>query len=211
MADFEELKTAMGDLDEKTVLKILNEVMENEQDNAQLAMDACQAGMDIIGDRFETGEYFISDLIFAGELMTESVDILSPALIHESDESLGKMVICTVSGDKHDIGKNIVKSIMAASGFEVIDLGADAKPEAIAEKVKEEKAEILALSGVLTIAINSMKNTVDALKEHAIRDEVKVIIGGAAVNESVCDIVGADAWAINPQTAVGICRQWVKE
>ncbi|MCL2825940.1 MAG: cobalamin-dependent protein [Eggerthellaceae bacterium] len=211
MVDIEELKTAMGDLEEDAVLKVLKEVMSDGGTRAQEAMEACQKGMDIVGSRFESGEYYISDLMFAGELMMESVTLLSPALIHATGESLGKMVICTVEGDLHDIGKNIVKAIMIAAGFEVIDLGIDVPPAAIVEAAKTQGAKVIAMSGVLTIAVNGMKETVDGLKEAGIRDDVHVIIGGASVSESVCETVGADAWSINPQAAVGICRQWAQE
>jgi len=208
MIDFNKLEAAMGDLEEETVLEIIKEVMDNGGTGAQKAMEACQRGMEIVGSLFESGEYFISDLIFAGELMTETVDILSPALTQKTGEGLGKIIICTVEGDLHDIGKNIVKAVLTAAGFEIIDLGINVKPEVITETAIAENIKIIALSGVLTIAVNSMKSTVQAFKDAGIREGVHFIIGGAPVNESVCEIVGADAWAINPQAAIGICRRW---
>lgn len=119
------------------------------------------------------------------------------------------MILCTVEGDLHDIGKNIVKSMMEAGGFEVLDLGIDVSPVAIVKAVKENDIKIIGLSGVLTLAIDSMKATVDALKTEGMRDGVKVIVGGAPVTAEYCKTVGADAWSLNVAEGVNICRKWV--
>ena len=168
----------MGDLDEDTMTEMLNEVMADGGSQAQSAMDACQKGMDIVGQRFESGEYFVGDLIYAGELMTTAVEILKSALVagESKDGEAKKMILCTVKDDLHDIGKNIVRSMLEAAGFEVIDLGIDVPAEKVVETVKAENLKIVALSGVLTLAIDSMKKTVDALKAAGLSD-VKVIIG----------------------------------
>jgi methanogenic corrinoid protein MtbC1 len=209
MLDSEKLRNALADLEEDTVYEILNEVMAGNRDGAPAALAACQEGMGIVGDRFETGEYFVTDLIFAGELMETAMGIIRPALASGSSQKIAKMVICTVEGDLHDIGKNIVKAIMEASGFDVIDLGIDTSVQKIVDTVKSEDIKILGLSGVLTLAIDAMKKTVQALIDANIRDKVRIIIGGAPITEDIREYVGADAWAINPQTAVDICRTWV--
>lgn len=209
MIDLAKLEEAMGELDEETMVEILNQVMAEGGADAQAAMDACQRGMDQVGTYFEQAEYYVSDLIYAGELMTQAVDILKDALITgEGGETKTQMILCMVAGDLHDIGKNIVRAMLEASGFDVIDLGIDTPVEAIVNKVKETGVKIVALSGVLTLAIDSMKATVDALKEAGLRDQVKVIIGGAPVNENYCKIVGADAWATNAQITVRYCKEW---
>jgi methylmalonyl-CoA mutase cobalamin-binding domain/chain len=118
------------------------------------------------------------------------------------------MILCTVEGDIHDIGKNIVKAMLEAGGFKVIDLGVDVPPEKITDEIKKNDVKILALSGVLTLALNSMKKTIEALKAAGLRDSVKVIIGGAPVTENNCKLVGADAWSLNPQEGIRICREW---
>lgn len=186
----------MGDLDEDTMTEMLNEVMADGGSQAQSAMDACQKGMDIVGQRFESGEYFVGDLIYAGELMTTAVGMLKDALVtgDGSSGSKTKMLLCTVKDDLHDIGKNIVRSMLEAAGFEVIDLGIDVPAEKVVETVKAENLKIVALSGVLTLAIDSMKKTVDALKAAGLSD-VKVIIGGAPVSEEAMKITGADECA----------------
>ena len=208
MIDYEELAEAMGDLDEDTVKELLETVMVDGGSGAQDAMDACQKGMDIVGSRFESGEYFVGDLIYAGELMTDAVSILKDALVTgDGGGTKTKMILCTVKDDLHDIGKNIVRSMLEAAGFDVIDLGIDVPAEKIVETAKEKNIKIVALSGVLTLAIDSMAATVEALKAAGLSD-VKVIIGGAPVNEDVCERVGADAWAHSPQKTVSICKQW---
>ena len=201
----------MGDLDEDTMTEMLNEVMADGGSQAQSAMDACQKGMDIVGQRFESGEYFVGDLIYAGELMTTSVGMLKDALVtgDGSSGSKTKMLLCTVKDDLHDIGKNIVRSMLEAAGCEVIDLGIDVPAEKVVETVKAENLKIVALSGVLTLAIDSMKKTVDALKAAGLSD-VKVIIGGAPVSEEAMKITGADEWAHSPQKTVSVCQEWSK-
>ena len=201
----------MGDLDEDTMTEMLNEVMADGGSQAQSAMDACQKGMDIVGQRFESGEYFVGDLIYAGELMTTAVGMLKDALVtgDGSSGSKTKMLLCTVKDDLHDIGKNIVRSMLEAAGFEVIDLGIDVPAEKVVETVKAENLKIVALSGVLTLAIDSMKKTVDALKAAGLNN-VKVSIGGAPVSEEAMKITGADEWAHSPQKTVSVCQEWSK-
>lgn len=208
MIDFEQLAETMGDLDEDTMVEMLTQVM-NENGDAQKAMEACQKGMDIVGTRFEEGEYFVGDLIYAGELMTQAVDILKDALIagDENGKEKTKMILCTVKDDLHDIGKNIVRSMLEASGFDVLDLGIDVPAEKVVDAAKENNIKIVGLSGVLTLAIDSMKATIDALKAAGM-DDVKVIIGGAPVTEDFCVYTGADAWAHSPQVTVNTCKNW---
>ena len=208
MVDFKALAAAMGDLDEDTVMETLRQVMEEGGKEAPQAMEACQKGMELVGTLYESGEYFVGDLIYAGELMTEAVDILKSALISgEAGGQKTRMILCTVKDDLHDIGKNIVRSMLEAGGFEVLDLGIDTPVEKIVDTVKAENIKIVALSGVLTLAIDSMKATVDALKAAGL-DDVKVIIGGAPVSEAACQLTGADEWAHSPQKTVQVCRAW---
>ena len=205
--NFEELTNVVGELDEERMVEILEDVMKDGGSDAQEAMDACQKGMDTIGELFNTGEYFVSDLIFAGELMTEAVEILRPALAGDGGGSdLGKMILCTVQDDLHDIGKNIVKAMLETAGFEVIDLGVDTPVQKIVDTAKENNIHIIALSGVLTLAIDSMKKTVDAVHEAGL--DAKIIVGGSPVNEQSFIATGADAWAYAPQDTVKTCKSW---
>ena len=207
MIDFENLAVAMGELDEDTVKEILEAVDSAEAANA--AMEACQKGMDTVGKLFEEGEYFVGDLIYAGELMTDAVEVLKPYLAGaESSGSKTKMILCTVKDDLHDIGKNIVRSMLEANGFDVLDLGIDCPASKVVETAKAENIKIVALSGVLTLALDSMKATVEAIKAAGL--ECKVIIGGAPVSAEACRNIGADEWAHSPQKTVQVCKEWAQ-
>ena len=207
MIDFENLAVAMGDLDEDTVKEIL-ESIDNAED-ANKAMEACQKGMDTVGKLFEEGEYFVGDLIYAGELMTDAVEVLKPYLAAgEAAGSKTRMILCTVKDDLHDIGKNIVSSMLEANGFDVLDLGIDCPAEKVVETAKTENIKIVALSGVLTLALDSMKATVDAIKAAGL--DCKVIIGGAPVSAEACKNIGADEWAHSPQKTVTTCKAWAE-
>lgn len=206
--NFDEMKQAMADLDEDAVLEMANEALQTGGEAVNKAMEACQEGMTEVGRLFEENEYFVGDLIFAGEIMVGVMDVLRPALAGESGKKVGKMILCTVKDDLHDIGKNIVKAMLEAGGFEVLDLGIDVPPEKVVETAKTEGIKIIALSGVLTLALDSMKATIDAFKEAGIRDDVKIIVGGNPVNESAAVSMGADDWAYSPQKTVKVCTSW---
>ena len=211
MIDYEKLSQALGDLDEEAVLAEIDRITADPDMDAQAAVAACQQGLTVVGDRFESGEYFVGDLIFSGDLMSTAFAKLKPFMTGDVGGHLGKLVLCTVKDDLHDIGKNIVKCMLEAAGFEVLDLGIDVAPETIIAALKESGSKILALSGVLTLAIESMRKTVVALKEAGMREDVKVIIGGAPVTAEYCELVGADAWSINAAETVSICRGWAEE
>lgn len=208
MADMNSLRQAMGDLEEEIVLEIAREIAENGGAEAVAAMEACQEGMKTVGDRFEAGEYFVGDLIFAGEIMVGALEILKPFLSAGDSGGKGRMILCTVQGDLHDIGKNIVKSMLEAAGFDVLDLGIDVSPETVLETAKAENIKIIALSGVLTLALDSMQGVVDAFRSSGLRDSVKIIIGGNPVTEEACRKIGADEWAHSPQKTVNVCSAW---
>lgn len=206
--DFENIAQLMGDLDEDAVVEQLEAVMADGGADASKAMEACQKGMDIVGKLFEEGEYFVGDLIYAGELMTRAVSILKDALITDEGAAVKtRMILCTVKDDLHDIGKNIVKAMLEAAGFDVLDLGIDVPPQKIVDTVRTENIKIVALSGVLTLAIDSMKKTIEELRSAGLTD-VKVIIGGAPVNAEICTLIGADEWAHSPQKTVQVCKSW---
>ena len=207
MIDFESLAAAMGELDEDTVKELLESV--DDPESANQAMEACQKGMDTVGKLFEEGEYFVGDLIYAGELMTDAVEVLKPYLAGaESTGAKTRMILCTVKDDLHDIGKNIVRSMLEASGFDVLDLGIDCPAAKVVETAKAENIKIIALSGVLTLALDSMKTTVEAI--HAAGLDCKIIIGGAPVSAEACKNIGADEWAHSPQKTVATCKAWAE-
>lgn len=209
--DFELMKNAMADLDEDTLMDAVNEIAGNSGEGATEALTAMQDGMKEIGDRFEAGEYFVGDLIYAGEIMTNAMEIIKPFLASGNGASMGKMILCTVKDDMHDIGKNIVRAMLEAAGFEVMDLGVDVSAEKIVEAAKENGIKIIALSGILTLALDSMKSVAEAFTAAGMRDSVRIIIGGAPVNEQACAACGADEWAHSPQKTVEVCSKWAGE
>lgn len=212
MIDYQALTNAVGELDEEHVLSILNDFVAKNptEEEAQKAVAACQSGMSMVGDLFEQGEYFVGDLIFAGELLTNAINILKPVLGSATSAKIGTMVLGTVSGDLHDIGKNIFKSMAEAAGFEVHDLGIDVPPDTFVDKVKEVNPDVLGMSGVLTLALDSMKSTVAALEAAGVRDSVKVIIGGNPVTKEASEQIGADAFTTNAAEGIKISQGWVK-
>ncbi|MFZ7133629.1 MAG: cobalamin B12-binding domain-containing protein [Eubacteriales bacterium] len=212
MLDLKLLTQAVGELEEEKVLDMLNAFVAStpSEDEAQKVVAACQEGMALVGDLFEKGEYFVGDLIFAGELLTEAINTLKPAIGSAETTKTGTIVLGTVHGDLHDIGKNIFKSMSEAAGFEVIDLGIDQPVKAFVDKVKELKPDIVGMSGVLTLALEAMKDTVDGLQEAGLRDDVKIIIGGNPVTKEACEHIGADAFTTNAAEGVKISQRWVK-
>jgi len=211
MIDLKVLTQAVGDLDEQVILSLINEFVASNPsgEDAQMVVQACQQGMAIVGDLFEKNVYYVGDLIFAGDLLTQAINAIKPVLGGVGSQKVGSIVIGTVQGDLHDIGKNIFSSMAEAAGFEVYDLGIDVSPSAFVEKVKEVKPQIIGMSGVLTLAIDSMKKTVNALNEAGLRDSVKVIIGGNPVNEDACKQIGADSFTTNAAEGLKTCQGWV--
>ncbi|WKY45151.1 cobalamin-dependent protein [Eubacteriaceae bacterium ES2] len=208
MIDLKNLTELMGELEEDQALDMLKEFMATNptEEEALEVVGACQAGMAIVGDLFESGDYFVGDLIFAGELLTEAINVLKPALGAGGSSNLGTILLGTVHGDLHDIGKNIFRSMSEAAGFDVIDIGIDVEIDTFVAKAKEINPQIIGMSGVLTLAIDSMKDTVNALKEAGIN--AKYIIGGNPVTKEACEFVGADAFTTNAAEGVKICQAW---
>jgi len=209
--DLKALTLAVGELEEEKVMTIIDEfiAMKPSEEETQKVITACQDGMTMVGNFFEKGEYFIGDLIFAGEIIAETFDKLKTVIDTENIGNIGVILLGTVQGDLHDIGKNIFKNMAEAVGFKVVDIGVDQPPSAFVDKVKELKPDIVGMSGVLTLALDSMKLTVDAMKEAGLRDSVKVIIGGNPVNMEACEKIGADAFTISAGEGIRITKEWV--
>ncbi|KLU60726.1 methionine synthase [Peptococcaceae bacterium CEB3] len=212
MVDLEALSQAIGDLNETRVLALLNDFVATNPDReeAQQVVNACQRGMTLVGDLYETGEYFVGDLIFAGELLNNAINILKPVIGGENNSKVGSIVLGTVQGDLHDIGKNIFKSMIEAAGFEAYDLGHDVTPGAFVEMVRKVKPQVVGMSGVLTLALDSMKAVIEELVGAGLRDSVKIIIGGNPVSKVACEQIGADAFTTNAAEGVKLCQGWVR-
>lgn len=175
-------------------------------------VDECRKGMDIVGERYKNKEYFLSELIVSGEIFKEAMAVIKPMLkAGEQSEPIGRMVLGTVKGDIHNIGKDIAATLLRAAGFEVYDLGIDVAPGKFVEKLTETRATILGMSGLLTPSFGSMKETVEAVETAGLRDKVKIIIGGGIVTEQVRKYVGADAFTDDAADGVEICRRFANE
>ncbi|MEM0049060.1 MAG: cobalamin-dependent protein [Candidatus Bathyarchaeia archaeon] len=201
----EDLVKAFINLEEEKVLKIVEDLIKEGKEPAEV-LEACRRAAETIGERFERGEYFLSELVYAGEIFNSVMKIVLP-LIKREIKPIATILLGTVQGDIHDIGKNIFKAFAETSGFKVIDIGVDAPPEKFVEAVKIYKPDIVGMSGLLTIAYDAMKRTVEALKEAGLRDKVKVIIGGGRVDENIKRYTGADEWADNAIVGVKKCKQ----
>jgi 5-methyltetrahydrofolate--homocysteine methyltransferase len=204
-----DLVTALGDLKEEEALKIVEERLNAGEDPLKI-FEEVRSGMEIVGNRFAKNEYFISDLLYAGEILKIISEKIKPKLVTKREaRHLGKVVIGSVAGDIHDIGKNLVVFMLEANGFEVYDLGVDVPPEKFVEKIKETGATIVGLSGFLTFVFPSMKSTVEAIEKAGLRGKVKIMIGGGQVTEEIVQYTGADAYGKDAMAGVFIAKKWV--
>ena len=208
----QELINAMVEMEEDKFLSLTKELLEKGEDPNAI-FRAYQEGMAEIGRRFEQNEFFIPELIMAGEMMNDGAELIKPYLDEDAQAektSIGTMVLATIEGDIHDIGKNIYGMMMELSGFEVIDLGVDVPVDTIIAKVEEVKPELIGMSGLLTLAFDPMKAVVDKLKEKGLRDSVKVMVGGGQFDQTVCDFIGADGYSTDAVAGVNICKGWLE-
>jgi methanogenic corrinoid protein MtbC1 len=205
-----ELAEALANLEEDKVRDLVQKRIASNGDPMSL-VDELRQGMDIVGDRYKSKDYFLSELIISGEIFKESMATIEPKLKGANrGEPLGKIVLGTVKGDIHNIGKDIAATLLTAAGFEVYDLGIDVSSDTFIDKLKETGSSILGMSGLLTPAFESMKDTVKALEAAGLRSKVKVIIGGGIVTEQVGKYVGADAFTDDASEGVETCRGFVK-
>jgi methanogenic corrinoid protein MtbC1 len=211
MAMAGKLAKLLSDLKEQEALAFVDQALEKGTDPQELLEDT-KAGMNVVGDRFAKGEYFIPDLVFSGEILTGVIEKLEPKLKEttgKETERLGKVVVGTVAGDIHDIGKDLVVFMLDVGGFEVTDLGIDVPAQKFVDTIKETGSTIVGLSGFLTLAFDSMKETVDAIEKAGLRDKVKVMIGGGQMDDQVKKYTGADAFGKDAMEAVKLAKGWI--
>jgi 5-methyltetrahydrofolate--homocysteine methyltransferase len=199
----------MADLKEKETIAMVKELIKEGADPMEI-LDAARSAMELVGKRFGSGEYFIPDLFMAGEMMKGISEIVKP-LLKKGDTSTkkGKVLIGTVAGDIHDIGKDIVTFMLDVSGYDILDLGIDVPVNTFVEKTREFQPQVVGLSGFLTLAFDSMKKTVEALEQAGLRDKVKIMIGGGQMDDEVRKYARADAYGKDAVAAVNLCRQWI--
>lgn len=204
----QELINTITEMREDEALQMTDDLLKRGTD-PMVILDSSREAMQVVGERFKNGQYFVPELILAGEILKGITEKLKPYLTKESqEEKIGKVVIGTVEGDVHDIGKDIVTFMLEANGFEVQDLGVDVPSSKFVESVREFKPQVVGLSGFLTLAYEPMKETVESIKEAGFND-VKIMIGGGQIDEQICVYVGADAYGRDAMTAVTLAKNWL--
>ena len=205
----EKLIKAISELKEQEAVALASELLEKGESPSVL-FDSIRTAMEIVGRRFEKNEYFLPELIMSGEIMNKVKNVLESAQVGEQSKAYkGKVVLGTVKGDIHNIGKDIVAFMLDTNGYEVIDLGVDVPADTFVQAVKEHKPQVLGLSALLTPAFDAMKNTVSAIAENGLRNDLKVMIGGGQMNADVCRYTGADDFGTNAMDAIGLVKNWI--
>ena len=205
----DELVQAIAEMKEEEAFKLVDELIESGEPPINI-LDDCTRAMEIVGKKFESGEYFLPHLIMGGEILKLiSAKVKSNISEETTKETLGKVLMGTVEGDIHNIGKDIVSFLLEVNGFEVKDIGVDAAPAKFVEAIKDFNPQVVGMSGLLTLAYDSMKNTVTAIKEAGLRDNIKIMIGGAPTSDKVREYAGADAHGADAVAAVALAKQWV--
>lgn len=211
MTDLKKLYDAVLNGDSKAAVAITKEAIAEKVDPMELVSHHMIPAMDEVGRRFECSEYFVPELLLSARAMKNALELIRPLLVASGAQPVGRVVIGTVKGDLHDIGKNLVASMLEGSGFEVKDLGTDVAPEKFVNAVQEAKAQVLCLSALLTVTMPSMKTTIAALENAGIRNQVKVLVGGAPVTAQYAKQIGADGFGENANSAVTLARKMVAE
>ncbi len=209
MVDLKQLYDAIVNGNSKKAVALTQQAIAEQMDPGELISSTMIPAMAEVGHLFECEEYFVPELLLSGRAMKGALDLLRPLLSASGAPSAGRVVIGTVKGDLHDIGKNLVVSMLEGGGFEVIDVGADVSPEKFIAALKDTSARILGLSALLTVTMPSMKTTIEALKAAGMRDKVKVMIGGAPVTQEFADAIGADGYSENANSAVALARRLI--
>jgi methanogenic corrinoid protein MtbC1 len=203
------LVNAIADMKEEEALKLVREMVEGGSEPMEI-LDAARKAVDIVGQRYEEGTYFLPELILAGEMLTQITDMVKPELAKMPEvKRLGKVVMGTVAGDIHDIGKNIVSFMLDVNGFDVLDLGVDVSPQKFVEAIQDFEPQVVGLSGFLALAYDAMKETVEAIKTAGLRDGVKIMVGGGQVSDEVRKYTDADAYGKDAMAGVSLAKKWV--
>jgi methanogenic corrinoid protein MtbC1 len=201
----------LADMYEEEAIALSNKMLLEDEKDPMRVLDLCRAAMDIVGQRFEEGEYFLPELVLAGEML-DNIGAVAKPLIKQTEggeaKKLGRVLIGTVHGDLHDIGKNIVSFMLDINGFEVKDIGIDVPVQTFIEEINDFQPDVVGLSGFLTLAFDSMKETIDAFDQAGMREKFKIMIGGGQIDETVRAYTGADAFGVNAVEAVNLCRGW---
>ena len=203
---FDEISELLQKGKAKDIVVSVDKALEAGAAPADILQNALMAGMNIIGGKFKRNEVFVPEVLIAARAMNKATETLKPHLARAGVAPVGKAIICTVKGDLHDIGKNLVKMMIEGKGIEVEDIGIDCDTQKVVDRVKESDAKVLCLSALLTTTMSAQKEVIDALKEAGIRDKVWVMVGGAPVTQGFADEIGADAYSPDAASAAEVCR-----
>jgi methylmalonyl-CoA mutase cobalamin-binding domain/chain len=205
----QEIKKAIIDLERDEIASLVNARLEKGEDPLRV-LDECREGMNAVGDLYQEGEYFLAELLLSAEVFKAAVAILEPHLARvRPPELLGKVLLATLKGDIHDLGKNIFSTMLEAQGFEIVDLGVDVPPKLVLEKVQETRPDFVGFSALVSTVFDSMKEAVDLLKEDGLRDRLTIMVGGGVTNSMVKDYVGADFQTVDATEGVRYCMNTI--
>ncbi len=208
MTDYSNIETALISGDAETVCSLVQKELDQGTKASEILNNALIKGMDVVGEKMQNGDMFIPEVLMSAMTMNQAVDILKPLLGEDETASAAHIVVGTVKGDLHDIGKNLVTMMIGSSGFEVTDLGVDVAPEDFVKAIKENNASIVALSALLTTTMPMMKKTIDAIHESDLSDQVKILVGGAPVTQAFADEIGADGYAADAGSAAKLAKSF---
>jgi 5-methyltetrahydrofolate--homocysteine methyltransferase len=203
------IANSLAELDSETLKTSLEDALQKKISVQDIIREGLGKGMEIVGERYERGEYFLSELIMAGVTMREGMVFIEPYIKGQTSETRGKILIGTVEGDLHDIGKNIVATMLRSAEFEVHDLGVDVSPDTFVKKTKELKPDIIALSALLSVTIGKVKETINAISDTSLRKDLKIIIGGSCLNPRISKELGADAFGRDAWDGVNQAKQLI--
>jgi len=206
LSDFNNLAELVIKGDYAGAQSLTQKMIDNGSDPLEIINQGLMAGMNVVGVRFKAGDMYVPEVMMSAKAMSKGIEMVKPLIAEKDMPTAGKVLIGTVKGDLHDIGKNLVLMMMESAGFEMIDLGVDIDPDTFVKAVKEHKPQAIGMSALLTTTMLSMKDTIEALKEEGLRDSVKIIVGGAPISQGFADEIGADGYAPDAAAATDLCK-----
>lgn len=208
----EDVSAAIARLDSvERVKELVTSALSRGFSATEIVERGVRQGLEVVGKKYETGEYFLSELLYAGSLVSDILEMLKARMVDQQLQRKGVIVLGTVRGDIHDIGKNIFKMLAESTGFEVRDLGVDVEPSTFLDEIRKSNPQVLGLSALLTTTLAEVKSTVDAVEAAGVRGKLKILLGGNAIRKDFAKEIGADAAALDAVEGLGICRRWVEK